>query len=497
VPPPAILNHPALLYSGAMPPFPEYETHDALGLAALVKRREVTAGELLDAALERAAARNPAINALCGMNERAARQAIAAGLPAGPFEGVPFLLKDITAAAIGFPMSRGSRFFADQASDVDTEVVARHRRSGLVIFGRTTTPEMAISPSTEARHYGGPTRNPWNLAHSAGGSSGGAAAAVAAGIVPMAHATDGAGSIRIPASCCGLFGLKLTRGRTPAGPLAGESWGGLSGDHVITRSVRDSAAALDATHGADLGAPYHAPPAPASFLDAALRPPGALRIAFMPTTLDGGAIHLEVATAADTAVRLCESLGHRVVEARPPLGTAEMLVPLMKVVACGTAMNLERRIRALGREPGADELEPVTRGALELGRRTSGAEYLDALASLHALGRRVARFFLDCDVLLMPTLAEPPAKLGRFAMTNSDFMDYRLGPNGIAAYSPFTPLANMSGQPAATMPLAWSKDGLPIGMQFVARAGDEATLLQLAAQLEQARPWAAKRPKLD
>jgi amidase/6-aminohexanoate-cyclic-dimer hydrolase len=480
-----------------MPIFREYDTLDALGLAALVKRREVSPGELLDAALARAAARNPAINALCGLNEPAARAAIAARLPPGPFEGVPFLLKDITAAAVGFPMSQGSRFFADQASDVDSEVVARHRRSGLVIFGRTTTPEMAISPSTEARLYGGPTRNPWNLAHSTGGSSGGAAAAVAAGIVPMAHATDGAGSIRIPAACCGLFGLKLTRGRTPAGPQAGEAWGGLSGNHVISRSVRDSAAALDATHGADLGAPYYAPPAPASFLEEAMRPPGTLRIAFMTTTLDGAAIHPEVAAATESAARLCESLGHVVTEARPALGTEEMLVPLLKVVACGTAMAIERRIKALGREPGPDDLEPVTRGALEVGRRTSGPEYLLALATLHSLGRRVARFFVDYDMLLMPVLAEPPAKLGRFAMTNPDFMDYRLGPNGIAPYSPFTPLANMSGQPAATVPLAWSKDALPIGIQFVGRFGDEATLFRLAAQLEQAQPWAAKRPKLD
>jgi amidase/6-aminohexanoate-cyclic-dimer hydrolase len=477
--------------------FKEYEAYDALGLAALVKRREVSPGELLDAALERVAARNPALNAVCEIHEENARKAIAAGLPAGPFAGVPFLLKDITAAARGFPMSQGSRFFAGQASDVDSEVVARHRRSGLVIFGRTTTPEMAISPSTEARLYGGPTRNPWNLEYSAGGSSGGAAAAVAAGIVPMAHATDGAGSIRIPAACCGLFGLKLTRGRTPAGPLAGEAWGGLSGNHVISRSVRDSAAALDATHGSDPGAPYFAPPAPASFLDEAMRPPGRLRIAVMSTTLDGTAIDPEVAAAVEDAAGLCESLAHAVAEAKPALGTEEMLVPLMKVVACGTAMGIERRIQALGREPGPDELEPVTRGALELGRRTSGADYLLALATLHALGRRVAQFFLDYDVLLLPVLAEPPAKLGRFVMTNPDFMDYRLGPNGIAPYSPFTPLANMSGQPAATVPLAWSEGGLPIGIQLVARFGDEATLLRVAAQLEAARPWAAKRPTLD
>ncbi len=480
-----------------MADFPEYETHDALGLAALVKRREVSAGDLLDAALARVAARNPAINAVCGVQEAVARRAIAAGLPAGPFEGVPFLLKDITAAARDFPMSQGSRFFAGQTSDVDSEVVARHRAAGLVIFGRTTTPEMAISPSTEALVYGSPTRNPWNLACSAGGSSGGAAAAVAAGIVPMAHATDGAGSIRIPAAACGLFGLKVTRGRTPAGPLAGEAWGGLSGTHVISRSVRDSAAALDATHGADLGAPYHAPPAPASFLDAALRPPGRLKIAFLRTTLDGTAVHPEVAAAVADAARLCESLGHALAEDRPQLRTEEMLVPLVKVVACGTAMAIENRSRALGREPGPDDLEPVTRGALELGRRTSGPEYLAALGALHALARRVARFFVDYDVLVLPTLAEPPAQLGRFAMTNPDFMDYRLGPNGIAPYSPFTPLANMTGQPAATVPLAGSRNGLPIGIQFIARCGDEATLLALAAQLEAAQPWAAKRPTLD
>ncbi len=480
-----------------MAKFAEYEAHDALGLAALVKRREVSAGELLDAALERVAARNPALNAVCGVREDVARRAIAAGLPAGPFEGVPFLLKDITAAARDFPMSLGSRFFAGQTSAVDAEAVARHRASGLVIFGRTTTPEMAISPSTEAVVYGGPTRNPWNLAHSAGGSSGGAAAAVAAGIVPMAHATDGAGSIRIPAACCGLFGLKVTRGRVPAGPLAGEAWGGLSGNHVISRSVRDSAAALDATHGADLGAPYFAPPAPASFLDEAMRPPGKLKIAFLRTTLDGTAIHPEVAAAVEDAARLCESLGHAAAEDAPELRTEEMLVPLLKVVGCGTAMAIEARIRALGREPDPAELEPVARGALEVGRRTSGPEYLAALGALHALGRRVARFFVDYDVLLAPVLAEPPAKLGRFAMTNPDFLDYRLGPNGIAPYSPFTPLANMTGQPAATVPLAWSRDGLPIGIQLVARFGDEATLFRLAAQLEQARPWAARRPRLD
>jgi amidase/6-aminohexanoate-cyclic-dimer hydrolase len=323
------------------------------------------------------------------------------------------------------------------------------------------------------------------------------AAAVAAGILPLAHATDGAGSIRIPAACCGLFGLKPTRGRVPAGPHAGEAWGGLAGSHVVSRSVRDSAAALDATHGADLGAPYASPPAPASFLDESLRPPGRLRIAFLRTTLDGAAIHPEVAAAVADAARLCESLGHALAEDAPKLATDEMLVPLMKVVGCGTAMAIEGRIRALGREPGPDDLEPVSRGALELGRRTSGAEYLAALNALHALGRRLARFFAGYDVLLLPVLAEPPAKLGRFAMSNPDFMDYRLGPNGIAPYSPFTPLANMSGQPAASVPLAWSKDGLPIGIQLVARFGEEATLLRLAAQLEEARPWAARRPLLD
>ncbi len=477
-----------------MATFTEYEAYDALGLAALVKRRDVSPAELLDCALARIAARNPAINAVCLVREEIARQAIADGLPPGPFEGVPFLLKDMTAVARDFPMSQGSRFFAGVPSDVDTEVVARHRRAGLVILGRTTTPEMAISPSTEAKFYGAPTRNPWNLEHSTGGSSGGAAAAVAAGIIPMAHGGDGAGSIRIPAACCGLFGLKPSRGRIPAGPLAGEAWGGLSGDNVISRSVRDTAAALDATHGADLGAPYAAPPSSPSYLAELERPPKRLRIALLRTTLDGTPIHPEVAGAVEDAARLCESLGHVLVEDKPALGTAEMLVPLMKIVACGTAMSIERRAQTLGREPGPDDLEPVTRGALELGRRTSGAEYIDAVTTLHALGRRLARFFIGYDILLLPVLAEPPARLGRFAMSNPDFMDYRLGANGIAPYSPFTPLANMSGQPATSVPLAWSNDGLPIGVQLLGRFGEEATLLRLAAQLEMARPWAERRP---
>ncbi|MFN0301440.1 MAG: amidase [Burkholderiales bacterium] len=475
----------------------EYSKYDALGLAGLVKRKEVSPTELLKSALALVARVNPKINALCNLSVEVARAAIAKGLPPGPFEGVPFLLKDLGAAAIGTPCSSGSRFFAGATAEHDAEIVARYRKAGLVIFGRTTSPEMGINPSTEAVVYGGPTRNPWNLNHSAGGSSGGAGAAVAAGILPMAHASDGAGSIRIPAACDGLFGLKPSRGRMPLGPDMGEGWGGLLSQHVVSRTVRDSAAALDATHGEDVGAPYAAPPAPGiAYLDAIKTPPERLRIAFTDTTFEGGAIDPEVAHAVRSVAQACAGLGHSLEEARPQIGLQEMLRPLMVVVATGTGAAIRARSRVLGRVPREDELEPVTRGALEVSQTLTAADYLEAISTLHSLSRRVAHFFARYDVLLLPVLAEPPAVIGRFAMTQPDFMAYRLGTKGIAPYSPFTPLANMTGQPAASLPLAWSQSGLPIGIQIITRFGDEVTLLKLAAQLEAVQPWFDRRPGL-
>jgi amidase len=471
--------------------FPDYEKHDALALAALVKGGEISAPELLEAAIERAELHNPRINALCSQRYDAARSIAASHLPDGPFTGVPFLLKD-TVPAVGLPMSFGSRFFEGSTHPFDNETVARHRRAGLVIFGRTTSPEMAMGPSTEVPVYGGPTRNPWNLAHSSGGSSGGAAAAVAAGILPMAHATDGAGSIRIPASCCGLFGLKPTRARLPAGPMQGEGWAGMSTEHVVSRSVRDSAAMLDATCGADVGAPYTVPLPSKPFLQEVGAPPGRLRVAMLKTSLTGDALDPEVAAAMDGAATLCEKLGHGVSEARmTELSAEEMLDALIVIVASGVASVIERRAKTLGREPREDELEPATWDALRYSRQTTGAQYVAAVGTVHRIGRIAARFMDHYDVVLMPVLTRPPVPLGELTMKNADFVDYR---KRVARYSAFSPVANLSGQPACSVPLAWSSEGLPIGVQFVARYGDEATLFRLAAQLEAAQPWFSKRP---
>jgi amidase len=479
-----------------MAEFKEYDEYDALGLAELVKRKEVSPAELLDTAIARAERLNPKLNAIVHPAHDQGRAAIARGLPQGPFTGVPFLLKDLGCEAIGYPTHSGSRFFADYQWTLDSEIWIRLRRTGLVAFGRTTSPELGISPATEAKVYGGPTHNPWNLDHTPGGSSGGAGASVAAGIVPMAHGSDGGGSVRIPASCCGLFGLKPTRGRLPDGPLNGEGWGGMAIDGVLSRSVRDTAAMLDACHGRDVGAPYDAPPVARSYLEEIKTPPRRLKVAVCKTTLHGVAIHPECVAAVEVAARLCAELGHVVTEAKPSFDFDKAVLAWTKIVACGTALSVRLRAQALSREPGPDDIEPATRGAIECAKAVSGQDYLQSINTIHATGRQIAQFFETHDILITATLAEPPARIGRFAMSNPDFLDYRLGAKGIIHYSPFTSIFNMTGQPAASIPLHWSKDGLPIGTHVAAKFGGEATLLQLAAELEQARPWFAKRPAL-
>lgn len=473
--------------------FRDYDKYDALGLAELVRKRAVSAGELLEEALARTERVNPKINAVVHLALDKARQTIAAGLPEGPFTGVPFLLKDLGAEAVGYPAHNGSRFFADYSWSYDSEIYLRLKATGLVTFGRTTSPELGVGPTTEGDVYGGPTRNPWNLDHTAGGSSGGAGAAVAAGILPLAHGSDGGGSVRIPASCCGLVGLKATRARLPDGPAAGEGWGGMSIDGVLSRTVRDTAAAIDAAAGPDLGQPYWAPPMERPLMEAIKSPPKRLKIAFAITSFTGAPVHAECKAAVEAAAKLCASLGHELVEAKPSFDFEKAMRAWSNVVACGTALSIDQRAAALGRAPRADELHPTIRSAAELGRRLSGPDYLASINTVHATGRAVARFFVDHDLLLTPTLAEPPARLGRFALSNPDFLDHRLGPKGIVHYSPFCPIFNITGQPAITLPLHWSADGLPVGVQFAGRFGAEAVLMKLAAQLEQAAPWAGRR----
>jgi amidase len=477
----------------------EYRSYDALGLAELVRSGQVTADELLDVALARTLATDRQIGAVVHLQVDRARRAIAAGLPDGPFTGIPFLIKDLGCEAVDFPTSMGSALYRDFRYSVDCELFTRLEHSGLVTFARTASPEFGIGPTAEGAVYGQPTRNPWNLDHVAGGSSAGSAAAVAAGIAPIAHGSDGGGSVRIPASSCGLFGLKPTRARLPDGPSAGEGWAGMAIDGFLTRTVRDTAALIDATHGPDLGAPYYAPPLQGTLLDAIATPPRRLRIAYSTLSFTGDPVHPDCRAAVAHTVELCEQFGHEMVEADPTIDIHRFMRAWTNIVACGTELTVRSREAKLRRPARPDELDGVTRGAVALGRTVSGADYLAAVGRVHAVGRQLARFLGDergFDMLLTPTLAEPPAKIGRFKPDNDDFVDYRMGPQGVLAYSPFTALANGTGQPAMSAPLYWNSDSLPIGTHFMARAGDEALLLQLAAQLEQADPWFDRLPTL-
>ncbi|MFN4202779.1 MAG: amidase [Tabrizicola sp.] len=465
---------------------------DATALAALVSSGEVTPSELLDAALAAVEARNPALNAVVLMQEGVARKAIAEGLPPGPFRGVPFLIKDLGIEAKDFPSHNGSRLFANTVYPGDSSIFQRIRATGVVTFGRTTSPEGGIGAATEAAVYGGPTRNPWNLDHTPGGSSGGAGAAVAAGIVAFAHGSDGGGSVRIPASSCGLFGFKPTRARLPDGPYAGEGWAGMAIDGFLTRSVRDTAVMLDACEGADLGAPYAAPPLARGHAAAISRPPRRLRIGICDTTLTGEPIHPEVAEAVRSAGRLLESLGHVVEPARPRADVPMMMRAWTDIVGIGTALSIRSKIG--DRPPRPDEVEGVGRGAWAHAQRLHPTRYLEAVGEIHAFGRQMAGFFDGGpDVLLSATLAEPPARVGRFNHDTEDYVAYRTGPNGIFAYSPFCAIFNASGQPAASLPLGWSSQGLPIGVHLAAAFGQDELLIGLCAEIERAAPWTGKR----
>jgi len=465
---------------------------DATALADLVARGEVTANELLNAALCAVDAHNPALNAVVLVQEGVARKAIVEGLPAGPFRGVPFLIKDLGVEAKEFPSHNGSCLLRDTRYQMDSAIFARMKATGVVTFGRTTAPEGGIGAATEAAVYGGPTRNPWNLDYTSGGSSGGAGAAVAAGIVAMAHGSDGGGSVRIPASNCGLFGFKPTRARLPDGPYAGEGWAGMAIDGFLTRSVRDTARMLDACSGADLGAPYWAPPLAKGHAQAISRPPRRLRVALCDTTLTGDLIDPQVRDAVHAAGRLLESLGHQVAPGRPSADVPMMMRAWTDIVAVGTALGIRSALK--GRTLTADLVEGVGRGALAHAESLHPTRYLQAVGEIHAFGRQMAGYFAGGpDILLSATLAEPPAKVGRFNHETEDYVAYRTGPQGIFAYSPFCAVFNASGQPAASVPLAMSAEGLPIGLHLAAAFGEDETLIALCAELEQAAPWAGRR----
>jgi amidase len=467
--------------------FDEYGAYDALGLAELVRKREVKPEELLDEAIDRTE-RLSQINAVVLKHYDRAREQIASGLPEGTFRGVPFLLKDFTALR-GTVTSYGSRFFADAVADHDSTLVERYNAAGLVTFGKTNTPEFGLTLTTEPQLYG-PSRNPWNLEHSTGGSSGGSAAAVAARIVPIAHATDGGGSIRVPSSACGVFGLKPTRARTPLGPLRGENWSGLGRAHAVSITVRDSAALLDATAGPASGDPYYAPPPERPYIEEVTRDPGKLRVSFTDRRPDSSTCDPEIAIAVREAAHFLEKSGH-IVEERAPGVDPNLPKALRTIVAANTDLMLRQRAAAIGRNATELDVEHITWLTAISAREMAATDYADALATVHRIGRQLASFFDKCDVFLAPTLCLPPLKLGELDMMTDDVDTYLAK---IFAYGPSTSMFNMSGQPSMSVPLAWSKSGLPLGMMFTGRFGDEATLFRLAGQLEQERPWRERIP---
>nr|WP_090343317.1 amidase [Mycolicibacterium malmesburyense]CRL74244.1 amidase [Mycolicibacterium malmesburyense] len=481
--------------------FEEYRAYDATGLAKLVADKEVTAAELFNVARNRGAAVNPRINAI--VRDVPASPTEAAD---GPFSGVPFLIKDLAQDYAGLPTSAGSRALMSQPVAEHSEIVRRWQNAGLVIFGKTNTPEFGAKGITEPDAWG-PARNPWDLNRTPGGSSGGSAAAVAAGIVPCAGANDGGGSIRIPAACCGLVGLKPGRGLTPSGPAVGESMHGAAVQGVVSRTVRDTAAMLDVIRGGEMGGPYVPGIPENSFASSAGADPGALRIGVRVPSAINPSPHPEAAAAVEAAVRALTELGHHVDELpSAPFDDAALARDFLLTWFVYTAWELGEAKRVSG--AGDDSFERDTLILAALGRATSGVDYVDAVQRRHEHTRRLTTFFESYDLLLTPSLATPPpaigefdlpvvlqraadvlirtrtAKLLRYTKIVDDMVDKNLG------WVPYTQLANLTGRPAISLPLHWTADGLPLGVQFVAPLAGESLLIKLAAQLEQALPWA-------
>ncbi|HEY2070865.1 MAG TPA: amidase family protein [Rhizomicrobium sp.] len=470
----------------------EYAQYDGLGLARLVAKKAVTPLELVDEAIRRAELLNPRLNAIIFQAFDRARDAAKTTPTDGLFAGVPTLLKDMRAGATGMPTRSGSRLFPPIPADHDSTLVARFKQAGLIPLGKTNVPEFGILPTTESRLYGA-AHNPWNVDHSPGGSSGGSAASVAARIVPLAHATDGGGSIRIPAACCGLVGLKVSRGRNTQGPDASDATSGLSVDHVVSRSVRDTAAALDVVSPIDYGDPYFAPPAEGSYLEGIARKPKRLRIAVSLGRADGTPHHPDVMAALRKAAKLCEELGHIVEEKTPAINPAESTPAFLTLWAGNTALGVSMLAKMLNVTPSMENVEGLTLSLYEQGLKITAIQHMMAQQSLFRTARVMAKFHETYDAWLSATLDSPPMKLGTIDVDERD-IEKAFAP--IINYVPYTALQNATGQPGINVPLHWNEAGLPIGVQFVARNGGEMLLLQLAAQLEQAAPWISKSPSL-
>jgi len=487
---------------------PEYDSWDAIACADKVRAGEVSPAELLEAAVERIEERNPALNAVVHTLYDRARERVDR-LPDGPLKGVPFLVKDLKLAIAGTPTTNSTRLRSTHISDVSSVLAQRYEEAGLQILGKTNTPEFGIMGITEPDTRG-PCRNPWNTEHTPGGSSGGASSSVAARMVPIAHGGDGGGSIRIPASACGLFGLKPTRGRVTMAPLMGEAWNGFVQEHVLARTVRDSALLLDLTGKQAPGDPYFAPPKARPFAEEVGRPLTPQRIAWTAEPLYAGEAHPDTTAAVEDAVALLTDLGHELVEQRPPFPREDLVRAYFRVIASHTAWFVEATAAEAGREPRASDFEAPTWLLAQIGWKTKASELVDASVTIQKASRVVADWFETTPLFLCPTLARPPLQIGELALKGGERLQLgalrmlnsrtlldvalnELGTNALAA-TPNTQLFNMTGQPAMSVPLHWNDAGLPIGVQVAAPFGGEGLLFQLASQLEQARPWAERSP---
>ena len=463
---------------------------DATAQAELVRNRTVKPIELIEAAIERVERVNPELNAVVTPMYDLAREAATGDLPDGPFTGVPFMLKDLDATYAGVRHSEGSEFMKDYVATHDSELVRRYKQAGLIVVGKTNTPEFGLTLTTEPRLFG-PCRNPWNTGYSTGGSSGGSAAAVASGMVPFAHANDGGGSIRIPASCCGVFGLKPTRGRVPYGPSFDQPGmtEGVMQEHCVSRTVRDSAALLDATAGRVLGALHVVPPPERSYREEVGAEPGKLCIGFSARSPLDGDVHADCVAAVHEVAKLCESLGHQVVEADLQID-AQILTG---ATGSEVTRHIDRIAAQTGIVPTEDQFEPMTWAWYQAGKEKTATDFIRHMANARQFQYQVERFMIDFDVWLTPTLTRPPVPLG-WLDASADYDEYL---RRMYSLVPFVFLCNLSGLPGMSVPLIWNEAGLPIGTHFVGRFADEATLFRLAAQLEQALPWAHRRPPVS
>ncbi len=471
-----------------------YTNYDALGLAELVRTGELTAAELLEDVFAGIDAVNPALNGVTARLDEFARAEIAAGLPDGAFTGVPIFLKELGIQSKGAPSRCGSKLTEQLVAVEDSELMRRLRAAGFVTAGMTATPEFGFNPTTESVFYG-PTHNPWDLSRTPGGSSGGAAAMVAAGVLPMAHANDAGGSIRVPASCCGLVGLKPTRGRVPTGPGYGDWLHGYAIELALTRTVRDTAAMLDAVQGPDIGPPNIIAPPERPYLEECSRAPGRLRIGWTGDAISRCAIHPHVREALENTVTQLESLGHELVAVEFDINWDHYFEQLVVLWSSNVAWSIDAVANAMKRTPSLENLERVTWELYRHGRSLSASDVQNGLANFNVVCRQAGAMFEQFDVLLTPTLAQPPLELGTLDQ-NAIGVDAREWTRQVFAWIPFTPLFNTTGQPAMSLPLQWSPDGLPIGMQFAAKLNDEATLIQLAAELERAHPWSDRKPEI-